>query len=207
MKKKNKKEKVYWIYDYELASAYDQNNKKLFSLLESGLIDYLQLRCKNNNLTTWVQTLTPKIKEYSTTLIINDDVILAKKVEADGVHLGDDDCSPQKARKILGDDKIIGVTARELELISNLQNAPINYLGIGTIFATTTKQNLIAKGTKFIKKISLINQLDFFPIGGINSTNITELRKLGIQQVALASCLFKANDSLAELKKIRSLLR
>ena len=204
-KRKKKMAKIYWVYDYHLAQVCDKGNQKLLTLVDQ--IDYLQLRCKDETIRqSWVNKLIPFIRNKKAKIIINDDVCLAQEVNAHGVHLGNDDWVYEKARGVLGREKIIGLTVRDLPTLAKVQKWGVNYLGVGTVFETTTKRGLKARGLAFIKRVKALCCIEFFPIGGINSSNVEQLANLGIKNIAVASSLF-AEDFEEELKRIREILK
>jgi len=139
-------------------------------------------------------------KTFSATFIINDRVGLAIDIGADGVHLGKEDLCPQKARKLLGSDKIIGVTANNRADLERALGLPVNYIGIGPYRYTRTKQKLAAPmGIKgFQNHVSWIQQqkntLPMIGIGGIQPEDIAAICGAGIQGIALSSCISQASN-------------
>ena len=118
------------------------------------------------------------------------------KLGLDGVHLGQSDSSVCEARKFLGEDAIIGLTCRSHEEVEAalplLENGTVDYFGVGTVFQTTTKQGLQAKGLGFIKEVlQKVPSQQLYPIGGITQENAQELYDLGVLHVAICSDLFK----------------
>jgi len=150
-------------------------------------------------------------KQYNVTIIINDNVELAKKLDADGVHLGKSDMSPAKAREILGDDKIIGGTANTFNDIIELNNQGVNYIGLGPYKHTETKKNLspilgLTSYQEILMKMKEHNiDLDIVAIGGIKTEDISLLKAVGIQGVAISSLLSESENieiSTRELLKL-----
>ena len=92
-----------------------------------------------------------------------------------------------EARKILGTDKIIGATARAMNRAISSENEGADYLGVGTVFATTTKHGLITQGPEFAKAVQESVEIPVFAIGGINSRNVSDLIQIGVNRVAVAS--------------------
>lgn len=141
-------------------------------------------------------------KENNVIFIVNDHVDVALLVDADGVHLGQDDMSPDDARKLLGDDKIIGVsTHSKKQGLEACNNINVDYIGVGPIFPTTTK-NTAPVGLEYLN--FAINNLDipFVAIGGIKENNIQEIINCGAKTISLVSEIVGADDICS---KVRSL--
>lgn len=144
-------------------------------------------------------------KEYQATLLINDNVLVAKQIDAKGVHLGKDDISPAEAREILG-DKIIGGTANTLEDCLRLVSQNVDYIGLGPFRFTEIKKKLSPiLGLEGYSEImeSLKRQgikTPVFAIGGILENDFEALLKTGIQGIAVSGLL--TNKSQSELKRL-----
>lgn len=142
--------------------------------------------------------------KYNAPLIINDNVEVAKLVDADGVHLGQGDMSPDKARDILGNDKIIGVTARTVEQAIKAEKDGANYLGSGAVFGTSTKNDAVKMSPETLDSICKAVEIPVVAIGGINGDNIKELKGTHISGAAVVSGIFAAENieySTRELKE------
>ena len=162
-------------------------------------------------------------KEYGATFIIDDNVFLAKKINADGVHLGKNDMPITEARRILGDDFIIGATVNTFEDIlkitnslSSTANSPgpmVNYFGCGPFRFTQTKQKLSPilgiEGYKEIVKKKLEQNIDIpiVAIGGITNADIPHILETGIDGIALSSSILKAENPIEEMKNIVSTIK
>ncbi len=133
-------------------------------------------------------------KRYNSLLIINDRVDIALASNADGIHLGQDDLDLKTARKLLGYSKIIGTSANNEIDISKALKDGCDYIGIGPVFETATKKNKKPLGIKKIKTLTKDLNLPWFAIGGINSNNISDLKKNGLQRIALVSHLMNSED-------------
>ena len=133
-------------------------------------------------------------KKYNSLLIINDRIDIALAINADGIHLGQDDVDLKTARRLLGDSKIIGISANNELDISNALRDGCDYIGIGPVFETKTKQNKKPLGIKKIKRLTKDLNIPWFAIGGINTNNISYLKKSGFKKVALVSQLMNAED-------------
>ncbi|MCB9034923.1 MAG: thiamine phosphate synthase [Chitinophagales bacterium] len=166
-------------------------------------IDWIQLRIKDKDEATVLQIAQEAkqiTNQYNTTLIINDFVTVAKTVDAHGVHLGKNDMSILAARKILGDDKIIGATANTIDDIIQLAKLPINYIGLGPFRFTSTKKQLspilgIDGYKNIIEKINKLNiDIPIIAIGGINFDDVNSLLATGIHGIAVSSAINLSKD-------------
>ena len=162
-------------------------------------------------------------KEYGATFIIDDNVFLAKKINADGVHLGKNDMPITEARRILGDDFIIGATVNTFEDIlkitnslsstANSQRPMVNYFGCGPFRFTHTKQKLSPilgiEGYKEIVKKKLEQNIDIpiVAIGGIVNADIPHILETGIDGIALSSSILRAENPIEEMKNIVSTIK
>ena len=162
-------------------------------------------------------------KEYGATFIIDDNVFLAKKINADGVHLGKNDMQITEARRILGDDFIIGATVNTFEDIlkitnslsstANSQRPMVNYFGCGPFRFTQTKQKLSPilgiEGYKEIvkKKLEQNIEIPIVAIGGISNADIPHILETGIDGIALSSSILRAENPIEEMKNIVSTIK
>lgn len=134
-------------------------------------------------------------KEHNIPFIINDRVDVALAVDSDGVHLGQDDMPLEIARRILGDKKIIGISAKTVEQARKAQNKGATYLGVGAMFPTQTKVKTILRGPDTIKEMRQNGiTLPIVAIGGINTDNIHYCINAGADGVAIVSAIFKADN-------------
>lgn len=147
------------------------------------------------------------VRRRNVKIIINDRVDIALALEADGVHLGQDDLPPAQARKILGEKAIIGFSTHNLEQVAEAVRMPIDYLAIGPIYATTTKENPDAVvGIEGLKRVrEIIGAFPLVAIGGINFENYLEVLEAGADSVAVISSLVAEPNKIAE--KMRNFLR
>lgn len=178
--------------------------------LESGC-RWVQLRMKNtdeDNIYPIALQVQKMCKEYDATFIIDDHVEIARKVQADGVHLGKLDMSISEARRILGKDFIIGGTANTFEDIKSHHEAGADYIGCGPFRYTTTKSNLspILGLEGYRQIISQMRDADMqipvVAIGGITKKDIPELMQTGISGIALSGSILRAENPIEEMKKI-----
>lgn len=129
------------------------------------------------------------------TFIVNDDPVLAKQVDADGVHLGQKDLElfmVDEARAILGKDKIIGISTGTVRDVEEANNKDVNYIGFGPVFPTIVKERCV--GTKDVEKVLKISKKPVFFIGGINLDNIGELLTKGAKNAAVIRAILESDD-------------
>lgn len=140
---------------------------------------------------------------YKVPLIINDNVLLAKRIDADGVHVGQDDLNVEQARQILGKDKIIGVTAKTVEQALDAQRHGADYLGSGAVFGSTTKTNAKPMDLELLKSITAAVDIPVVAIGGIDITNAYKLKGTGIAGIAVVSGIFSQENIREASKKLK----
>ena len=140
--------------------------------------------------------------EHKVPLIINDNVQFAIDIDADGVHLGQDDMNPAEARKLLGTDKIIGVTAKTVEQAKKAQADGADYLGSGAVFGSTTKLNAKPMTKKLLREITAAVDIPVVAIGGINADNASTLKGTGIAGIAVVGAIFASADIKAAAREL-----
>lgn len=175
--------------------------KSLETIVESavqGGVNAVQLRDKHaqdNDLFELGKRLKKILAFYQIPFIINDRVGLALALDADGVHLGQSDLSFHEARKILGPDKIIGISANDLEQAKHANDWDITYLSASPVFYTDTKTDITAPWG--LDKLLLLRQISkhvLIGIGGINEKNVGEVMGAGMDGIAVISAIFKAQN-------------
>lgn len=140
---------------------------------------------------------------YHVPFIINDNVELALEVDADGVHVGQEDMDARDVRSLIGNDKILGVTAKTVEQALCAQQAGADYLGSGAVFGSATKTNAKPMSRELLQTICQSVTIPVVAIGGIHKGNITTLAGTGIQGAAVVSGIFAAADIEAECRILR----
>ncbi|AAQ00392.1 MULTISPECIES: thiamine phosphate synthase [Prochlorococcus] len=183
--------------------------KTVLLALKAG-VTMIQYRCKetpDNQMIAEAKELASICKSYNSLFLINDRADIALAVDADGVHLGQKDMPIQTARKIIGHQKIIGLSTHSLEEIQNATSQGCNYIGIGPIFKTKSKQNDLSLGIDFFSKINLKTNLPWFAIGGINKDNIDKIKEVGIKRVAVINAIMGAEDPYLASKELLGKLK
>jgi thiamine-phosphate pyrophosphorylase len=145
-------------------------------------------------------------KDFNAVLIVNDYADIALAVDADGVHLGQDDLPIEEARKIMGRDKIIGISTHSLERAIDAEKEGADYIGFGPVFRTTTKDAGMPKGTDMLQKIKKHVQIPVVAIGGINIENIRLVLDTGVDAVAVASAIL-SGDIVGNTNRFMEIIR
>ena len=168
----------------------------------------LQLREKNLDRDTFLDEaikIRPLCKKYNVPFIINDDVDIAIEADADGVHVGQDDMNLCDVRKKLENDKIVGVSVQTVEQAMLATKGGADYLGVGAIFETSTKQDAKLVDINVLKEICQSTWLPVVAIGGINHQTVPILRGSGIRGIAVISAIFAQDDIVASTKVLKTL--
>lgn len=127
-------------------------------------------------------------------LIINDRVDVAELMDAEGVHLGEEDLPVKEARKILGSKKIIGASAFDLKTAKSNEKEGADYIGLGPIFKTGSKDIERPLGIEILREAEKSLKIPVFPIGGINLGNLDQVISTGTKKIAVISAIFGAED-------------
>lgn len=151
------------------------------------------------------RALKPVCAAFGAPLLINDDVALAKAVDADGVHVGQSDMAVAEARRILGPDKIIGASAHNVAEALEAQRQGADYLGCGAVFGTATKADVTVLAREELRRICTAVDIPVVAIGGISAQNAPLLAGTGIAGLAVVSALFAAPDKTAAARQLRAL--
>ncbi|WP_238483664.1 thiamine phosphate synthase [Anaerosporobacter faecicola] len=171
---------------------YDQVKKTL-----KGGTTILQLREKDLAEKDFLEEaieIKDLCKQYKVPFVINDNVELAKQVDADGVHVGQDDMCVKQARTIIGPDKILGVSVQTVEQALQAQSEGADYLGVGAVFPTGTKEDAVDVPYATLQQICNTVDIPVVAIGGIKLENLGRLKKSGIAGIAVVSAIFAAAD-------------
>ncbi len=173
--------------------------------LEGGAT-FLQIREKNLvypefvKLATEVKAVTDA---YHIPYVVDDDVELAKEIDADGVHIGQSDLVLVEARRVLGPDKIIGVSAHSVAEAIEAERNGADYLGVGSVFTTSTKLDAEAVSKAALKEICEAVSIPVVAIGGIQKDNMLQLKGTKVDGVAVVSAIFAAPDVQQAAKELR----
>lgn len=171
----------------------------------AGGVSIIQMREKRGS-TLELLNLAKRFKAICThskiPLIINDRLDIALAIEADGVHLGQEDMPCKEARRIL-QDKIIGVSVHNVHQAQKAQEEGADYLGVGAMFATGSKQDAKLLSLDELRKIRQATSLPIVIIGGLNSQNIAQFKNEGIDGIAVISAILDSEDREMSARKLR----
>ena len=187
--------KLYFITD---STNYDEE-EFLFRVEEAlkGGATLLQLREKEKTTREYIE-LAKKVhnitEKYNVPLIIDDRIDVALAIQAEGVHLGQSDMPIFIARKLMGNDKIIGATAKTVSQAKEAYEQGANYLGVGAIYPTTTKVKTVLTSTETLKDICKAVPIPANAIGGLNKDNIDVLKGIPIAGICVVSAIMKAEN-------------
>ena len=143
-------------------------------------------------------------RDFGVPFIVNDDVEIALLSHADGVHLGQDDTDAREARRILGKDAVIGVTARSADEAIAAEAAGADYLGVGAVFGTATKTDTRNSGVDGLRAITRAVRIPAVAIGGVKPSNISALAGSGASGVAVVSAIFGADDIESACRELKA---
>lgn len=170
----------------------------------------IQLREKELSYTAFLEQaiqLKKVTDKYHIPLIINDNVDVAKAVNAEGVHVGQKDMEAGAVRQKLGENKIIGVSVQTVEQALLAQKQGADYLGVGAVFSTSTKLDASEVSFETLQKICDAVSIPVVAIGGINAQNIMQLKNSGIDGVAVVSAIFAQKDIIQATKELTNLAK
>ena len=185
--------------------------QSLYEQVESALrggITCLQLREKDlddDAFTAEAIEISALCRRYGVPFIINDNVEVALRCGADGVHVGQDDMDAAAVRARAGKDLIIGVSAHSVEEALRAVEKGADYLGVGSMFSTSTKSNVVRLNNDILLSICSAVDVPVVAIGGIGKSNILTLKGTGVYGAALVSAIFSAEDIESECRLLRSL--
>ena len=200
----NKKKFIYLISPLKINKIFYQN---LRYVLKQKKVSFFQLRLKNEKFKKKLiigEKIRKICKKFKVKFLINDDVYLAKKLNADGCHLGQKDMNIHKARKLIG-NKIIGVTCHNsIKLAKVALKNKADYLAFGAFYSTSTKKTKYKPSLNILKKARKITNTPIVAIGGINSTNYKKLLLNKANLLAISGYIWK-NKKLKPFEAIKKL--
>lgn len=205
--KKSINHKFYGITSFE--HSIGRSNIEVVEMMINSGIKVIQYREKEKSLKEKLFECE-KIREITlkndVVFIVNDDVSIAKLVDADGVHIGQDDLPIEKVRQLIGNEKIIGLSTHSPNQANEAAEKGADYIGVGPIYRTFTKKDVCEPvGLEYLKYVVQNINIPFVAIGGIKASNLSEVIKMGAKTVALVTEIVGAvdiNQKINELSKI-----
>ena len=197
---------LYAVSDRAWSNSDEEFLSQVEQAIDSG-VTVFQLREKNTDYEHFKNIalkIKPICKAHGVPLIINDNVKLAKEIDADGVHLGQNDLDIKAAREYLGADKIIGVSAHNVKEAQAAESGGADYLGSGAAFVTSTKTDAGAIDHKVLSDVAHSVRIPVVAIGGITGGNISRLEGLGLDGVAVVSAIFAAKDIPSAVNELKA---
>jgi len=201
--------RLYVILDADICKEAGGDIVKIAEKIILGGADILQLRAKSLSraeiaeIGQAIKTFTQKAKVL---FLLNDYVSLASALDVDGVHLGQEDLPVKEARKILGENKIIGLSTHSLKQASKAEKQEVDYIGIGPIFSTATKPGATPVGTEIIAQVKDKIKIPFVAIGGISLDNLDEVLGSGAKRVAICRGIIESPDITKTTREFRQRL-
>lgn len=219
--KKNllKKSRLYVILDKNICKPRTSRAEQgkginligIFNKIKNRGVSIVQLRDKTSpkiEILKLALRIKQLINKNKIIFIINDFPDIAKIVDADGLHLGQDDLDIKEARGILGDNKIIGVSCHNLKQIISARKRKADYIAIGPVFRTSLKPKSKPIGLDILNKIDKrLKQTPIFAVGGINESNLNRVLANGIKRIAVSTAICKSTNPALAIKKLNTQLK
>ncbi len=196
---------------YLVTDSRDKTEEEFLAIIEEAIkggTSIVQLREKTASTKDFYE-LALKVKEitsrYDVPLLINDRIDIALAIDSEGVHIGQDDMPADIARAIIGDEKILGVSASTVDEAVKAQKDGADYIGSGAVFPTSTKDDADSVSKDELKEI--VNSIDIpvVAIGGITLENAQELKDTGISGFSVVSAIMGAKDPQEASKKLKEI--
>jgi thiamine-phosphate pyrophosphorylase len=181
----------------------------LLSAALGGGADIVQLREKEMDrevVQRSARTFRRLCDTHSALFIVNDDPWLARECGADGVHVGQDDVSPAEAREVLGPEALVGLSTHSEEQLANSAAAPVDYVSVGPIWETPTKEGRPGVGLSLIEHAAAHSPHPFFAIGGIDPANAPEVVAAGARRLGVVRAIRDSEDPASAAAALRSAL-
>jgi thiamine-phosphate pyrophosphorylase len=175
-------------------------DRDLVSTIEQALqggVSAVQYRFKHKNARQMYEellVLRELTKRYGADLVVNDRVDLAMAVNADGVHVGKQDLPPDVVKKIVGDSMYIGYSVNSVEDLRDVEHLPIDYIGFGSVYETTTKENYKLVGIEGLRQAVKLTSKPIVAIGGITHYRVKEVLQAGAKGIAVVSAILGFED-------------
>lgn len=194
-----RRQRLHWARLYLVCDArpHGDDAESLLRAAFSGGVGMIELRERDaprNAIERSGQTFRRVADTYSAPFIVNDDPHLAIELNADGVHVGQEDIDPAEARRILGPGAIIGQSTHSRAQIEAAASAPVDYISVGPIWETPTKEGRPATGLELISTAAETATVPWFAIGGIDTENVGEVTAAGAERICVVRAIRDADD-------------
>ena len=194
---------------YAVTDTQWLNGRDFLEVIESVLANgatFLQLREKNathEEIVAKAKAIKPIAKKYGVPFVIDDDIYAAKEADVDGVHIGQNDASYEKAREVLGEGKIIGMTVKTRQQAENAIRLGADYVGMGAVFHTSTKKDAKdMSGETLLELAGMMEDIPVVAIGGLSYDNCDYLKDTGVDGIAVVSAIFASDDCALATRKL-----
>lgn len=195
---------------YFITDSSNYTEQEFLNRVEKALqggVTFMQLREKDKTTREYIE-LAQKVhnitKKYNVPLIIDDRVDVALAVDAEGVHVGQSDMPVEIARKLMGENKIVGATTKTVEQAKEAYEQGADYLGVGAIYPTTTKVKTVLTSTDTLRDICNAVSIPVNAIGGLNKDNVDILEGISISGICVVSAIMKADDPKKATKELKA---
>jgi thiamine-phosphate pyrophosphorylase len=198
--------RLYFVCD---ARPLGQDPEPLLRAALTGGVGMVELRDREsprNAVERSGQTFRRLADTYGANFIVNDDPHLAAELLADGVHVGQEDITPAEARQILGPEAIIGLSTHSREQIEAATEQPVDYISVGPIWETPTKEGRPATGLELVGEAARIATVPWFGIGGIDTENVAEAVEAGARRICVVRAIRDAGDPAAAARALVDVL-
>ena len=185
----------------------DDRSDEFLNAALSGGVDIVQLRLKDGSdaeILGAARRFALACRRHGALFILNDRPDLVRAAAADGVHVGQDDVSPARARQLVGEDLLVGLSTHSPAQVDAAGDLPVDYIGVGPVHATPTKPGRPAVGLELVRHAATAARVPFFAIGGISAANASAVSAAGASRIAVVRALTDAADprsSAAELRR------
>lgn len=194
---------------YAVTDRFWLNGRRLIDDVKEALkggATFVQLREKELDDRTFLEEaieIQALCKEYKVPFVVNDNVNIALEMDADGIHVGQEDMQADNVRELIGNDKILGVSCQNVEQALLAQERGADYLGVGAVFPTGSKADAIDVDHETLKAICEAVDIPVIAIGGITKDNVAKLQNTGICGVAVISAIFGQKEIQKATKELK----
>ncbi|WP_100374596.1 thiamine phosphate synthase [Bacillus sp. FJAT-45037] len=198
---------------YAITGEEFHPERDLIEVMEEAIlggVDIIQLRDKKSkkiDVLKKAKALRELTRKHDVTFIVNDHIDVALAVDADGIHVGQDDLPLEEARKVVGPDKIIGISTHVIEEARLAEQGGADYIGVGPIFETNSKEDVVDPvTTAYVKQVVEEITIPFVALGGIKLHNVDQVLDAGATRICMISEIVGANDIKGTCEKFIAIL-